>query len=336
MEKWAIQSILVSNKLPLEEAKQHAKNIAKTDRFHKLADRSKNFYRFRIVHPSYFDIYRTRKVNKDIRIVFGRLKHKYGDLEGAGFFSDLVATSRSLYKKTKSKIQNVFSPSSAFNNISNKTLGQFGNQVISEMKVVRTPIQKIISSALNLITLGKFDELKKKYGYDKLFHLSLMCNVGNKLVYVEKNEVVNISPNFTITDQSEFRDVSLGNRTITLNDLVMNTLNSIGNQRFFQYDAFTTNCQRFIIDILTTNKLITDELQAFILQPMEQIVAELPSGLPKFARTITDVGAILSRLRGDGRDVKKEFKKYLKTRKVQYPIDYSELNKYLVDYALHL
>jgi hypothetical protein len=326
-EQWAMQTILVSNRIPLEKAIEHAKSIS-NNKYKKLAE-TKNFYRFRVNNPKLFDTYRTRKVNKDIRIVFGRLKEEHRNLEGSGFFSDLVKSSRALYKQTKEKVQDVFNRTSKFNNISSRTLGQFGNQVISEMKVVRTPIQKVISSALNLITLGKFDELKKKYGYDKLFHLSLMCNVGNKLVYVEKNEVVNISPNFTITDQTEFRNVDLGNQTITLKQLVDNTLNAVEFERFFVYDAFTNNCQMFIMDVLTSNKLITDELQKFILQPMEQIVNELPSGLPKFARVVTDVGAILSRLRGDG---KNDFKKYLKSKNVQYPIDYKSLDKFLLEF----
>ena len=161
-------------------------------------------------------------------------------------------------------------------------------------------IQKIINKALSLISAGKFDELKKKYKYDELYHLSLMCNVGGKLIYVEKNEVINIVPNFTITTHSEIRDVPLGEQKLTINEMLKNTLNKIGNVNFFQYDAFTTNCQRFILDILESNKLNNKELTDFILQPMANIVKELPSFLPKVARKITDVAGIISRLRGDG------------------------------------
>ena len=176
------------------------------------------------------------------------------------------------------------------------------------MNVVRTPIQKLISTALNLLSAGKFDMLKKKYSYDNLFHLSLMCNVGGKYIYVEKNEVVNVSPTFTITSQSEIRNVPLNNKSITINQMLQNTLDAIGDNRFFTYDAFENNCQDFLINILKNNNLGNNSIYLFIKQDISGILRDLPPGLPKIARTITDIGAIVSRLRGDGLEPKNKVK----------------------------
>ena len=291
---WSIQAVLVNRNLPQDEALQHAINISGTKpiKLHK----TKNYYRYRIRDPKLYDKFRTKKVNKDIRIIFG----ESSVLEGGGIFEDLVKKTKEQVKKGISSVKKVFSPSSSYNNISTKTLAQYGNMIITDINVVRTPIQKLISTALNLLSAGKFDMLKRKYNYDTLFHLSLMCNVGGKFIYVEKNEVVNISPNFTITDQSQIRNVDLNNKSITINQMLQNTLDAIGNERFFTYDAFQNNCQDFLINILKNNNLGSPDVYAFIKQDVSGILRDLPPGLPKIARTITDIGAIVSRLKGEG------------------------------------
>ena len=287
---WLIQSILINRNIPHYQALQTAKKISnKTPlKIHKTV----KYYRFRIEDPKDFTEFRTKIINNDIRIIFGYSPN----LQGAGIFEDLVKQT----KKGISKINKIFSKSSSYNNISTKTLASFGNSIITELNVVRTPIQKVISNALNLLTAGKFNELKSKYSFDKLFHLSLMANIGGKYIYIEKNEVVNISPSFTITDQSEIRNIPLNNQVLTINVMLQKTLDKIGNERFFTYDAFKNNCQDFIINILNTNNLGDPSIYAFVKQDISGILNELPKGLPKFARTITDIGAIVSRIRGEG------------------------------------
>jgi hypothetical protein len=319
MDNWSIHSILINKRIPFEEAEKKALSITNKKKIKsrqvaassgaalvpRRGTQTKNFYRFRAVPKTHFSEFRSKKINKDIRIVFGKLKPEYQKLEGSGILDDLVKSSKKLAKQVietgksaVAKVSEIVGPSSKYNNISTKTLNTYGDKIIKSMKVVRTPINSLISSALNLLTFGKMEELKKKYHYDKLFHLSILCEIDDKLIFVEKNEVVNISPNFKITDQSQSLDVPL-NKSISLFQLVENTKTKMGDN-FFIYDAFKNNCQDFIINVLDANGLLNENLREFIKQPMEDLVKELPSNLPKVARAITNVGAILSRLRGDG------------------------------------
>ena len=95
---------------------------------------------------------------------------------------------------------------------------------------------------------GKFNNDQ----YDKLFHLALIATVqtpqGDKNAVLEKNATINISTSYKTNSDTEVMDVPLGNKQLTIKSLLDNTLSQIGNKRFFLYDAFTTNCQQFIIE----------------------------------------------------------------------------------------
>ena len=65
-------------------------------------------------------------------------------------------------------------------------LQKVGNESITSLKIVRTPLSNTVKDILNVISLGKFQKIYEKY-YDKLFHISLLINNKYNL---EKNEVI--------------------------------------------------------------------------------------------------------------------------------------------------
>jgi len=70
-----IHSVNIRNTVPLVEAKRMARDIMRTkkDRYHR---ETKNWIRFRNIPKTKFKpkSYVTKKINKDIEIVFGKLK----------------------------------------------------------------------------------------------------------------------------------------------------------------------------------------------------------------------------------------------------------------------
>lgn len=77
---WAIHSINIKNTMDFNEAKKHAEHIIKNKnrKFYKL-DPSE--YVFRNLAKTKFNDYRSQKINKDIRIVWGKLKPEYKNLK---------------------------------------------------------------------------------------------------------------------------------------------------------------------------------------------------------------------------------------------------------------
>jgi hypothetical protein len=70
-----IHSVNVRNTVPLEDARRMAREIMNTkkDRYHR---ETKNYIRFRNIPKTKFQpkSYVTKNVNKDVQIIFGKLK----------------------------------------------------------------------------------------------------------------------------------------------------------------------------------------------------------------------------------------------------------------------
>jgi len=159
-----------------------------------------------------------------------------------------------------------------------KVMEELGNQKIVSISVYRAPIKVIpLDGMLNLITRGRYGELLKKYNYDTLFHLYMICTLENsQRVVLEKNERINIERSFKEGGERVLAKTRDG---LTLNRLVQQTAKFMGKD-FFPYHPATNNCQRFLTAILKSNGLLTLELNEFINQDVTQLLDELdPSGL---------------------------------------------------------
>jgi hypothetical protein len=72
MEDYKIHAIVINKKIPLKTATKKAEDIAKGQKF-KL-DETEESYRFDLFPKSLFDKFRSKQVNPDITLVFGRVK----------------------------------------------------------------------------------------------------------------------------------------------------------------------------------------------------------------------------------------------------------------------
>lgn len=210
------------------------------------------------------------------------------------------------------------------NNISTKTVKEFGNYPITKILIARTPLSNALEGAINAISLGKFKELKDKYGYDKLFHLSLIITVNSTDIIYEKNEVITIEPlsmSKSIKPSTELLNVPVLEH-LTLYSFVENTRYAMGDNKFYDYDAFKNNCQDFILQSLKANSLLNQEAKNFLLQDVSGIKKDLDNSsysyVPKVVKSITNLGSFVSRLVGKGskkKDVDKLVKLLIKSVK---------------------
>tara|TARA_R110002073_G_scaffold334438_1_gene523968 strand:- start:931 stop:1278 length:348 start_codon:yes stop_codon:yes gene_type:complete len=79
----------------------------------------------------------------------------------------------------------------------------------------------------------------------------------------------------------------------------------LGDERFFRYDALTSNCQLFVKSCLEAIGMYTNEAKAFVYQDLEELMKELPSFVGGIAKKITDIqsysdiaGSGLNQIRG--------------------------------------
>lgn len=223
-------------------------------------------------------------------------------LHGAGFFGDW-------YNKAKTAVQRIVNVASKgvrkdYPPSARKTIQELGDGVIVELKVRRDPIQSLLNTVLNTITLGKWNELRGRLSYDKLFHLGLIAKIEKAgrfhTIVIEKNEVLNIGPAKPEKEETETMMVPLPAAPITLNHFLKQGEEAAGKD-FFLYDAFNNNCQDFVLGLLKANFLGNENVSNFVKQPIEELVKGLPGYTHAIAKGATDLGAAFNYvLEGDG------------------------------------
>jgi hypothetical protein len=177
-------------------------------------------------------------------------------------------------------------------------IARVGDRPIVEMYVRRDAISAPINTALNLLTLGKWAEVRRRYHYDELFHLAIevvvraASNTESEARYVvEKNQVINVAPPIPTKPTTEFLPVPLGGRGFTINGLLNGAKSRMG-PNFFIYDAYTNNCQDFIMNILLSAGLANPTLTAFVKQPLEKALSEMPGYTSGITKAATNLGAL--------------------------------------------
>ena len=161
-----------------------------------------------------------------------------------------------------------------------RMLEQHGEEPITSLSVIRTPVQSAISTVLNVATLGAFKAALAKYNYDQLFHLAIEVN-GRYVI--EKNATVQFTSGTRSGGERKQAPVPAG---VKVKDLFKRG-SSAG---FWLYDPRTNNCQDFIITILAGIGALTFELRVFIKQDAAAIFATMPAYAGKLAKFVTDLG----------------------------------------------
>ena len=225
-----------------------------------------------------------------------------------------------------------------FSNKIKKILKKYGDKKIRSIRIGRRPINNLVERAFNIISLGAWEKLRKKYYYDVLMHLFLVLTLEDGTVLsLEKNSIVTMSendPRCSLKDV-ECIEIEYPADSITVNDLVQNTLTRIGKEKFFIYDPFTQNCQIFISDVLETFGLLTEKAKKFIYQDITEIVERLPFYVKYVAKAVTDVDATVSKITGAAIPQKKtktkKISKNEKTNKKEESKDIQELTDFVMN-----
>jgi hypothetical protein len=304
---YALHAIIIKKPVPIEEATKIAYEIIKNKKKTYMRE-TKASYRFRNVSKQKFKpkSFRTKKINKTTSLIYGELLPKYQHLKGSGILDWFKQKGNQASKIIKDTTNNVissaksfFSPRlDSFNNKSQKTLTDYGNRKITRLQIYRTPISKTLETAINAISLGYWNQKKEKYGFDKFFHLALIATVqGNKNIIVEKLDVVNISTEYTTSNETETLDIPLENKSFSVYEMLEDTRKRLGDKTFFEYDALNNNCQNFIKQNLISVGLYGKEEEDFLFQDIGEMVKELPS-LGKIAKGITNVSAWFNKITG--------------------------------------
>lgn len=171
-------------------------------------------------------------------------------------------------------------------------LSDIGGEEIKTIDIVRTPLSSFTKTFLNIISLGQFEKISKKY-YDEMFHLSLWINGKYNL---EKNEVVKFNRSNPKEAKSQVKSVSVIPAGITIQQLIDNAIKRMGKENFSNYDAERLNCQNFVLNVLDGSNIGDKSDGEFIFQDASKIFQELPEYSKVLGKVSVKLGAIFNRL----------------------------------------
>ena len=172
-----------------------------------------------------------------------------------------------------------------------KILEKYNDNIIKEIIIMRKPINKYLRNALNILSVGNFEENINKLNYDKIYHLFMIIILNNNIkILIEKNERVNIE----IIENNKFNelynDINIDkikidiNDNFNLNQFINTSLKYMGNDNFFIYSSYIWNCQNFIYNILLSNNLMKKDYENFIMQNIEELFKNM-----NYIKPISDI-----------------------------------------------
>jgi hypothetical protein len=144
-----------------------------------------------------------------------------------------------------------------YNKKSKAILDLYGNYKLTNMYLIRQPFTKFITFLLNLITFYNYEKLinetKDNFPYHTLIVFEIKLDNGmKKLLLLEKNNCINISDNFFIGGSQEIKKIKLNNKNLTINSILNQTQYRLGNNKYFNWNLYKNNCQKFTKEILKT------------------------------------------------------------------------------------
>jgi len=172
-------------------------------------------------------------------------------------------------------------------------LTMHGTHKITDIKLCKEPVSENTELLLKLLAgSNTWEEAKRKYGFDKFYHLFMIVTMENgSRLHIEKNEVIRVSESPRDCPNA----LDLGSpQPITLGELLNRTKQRIGDRDFFTYDPFRNNCQNFITELLRTMGLSNQTSNSFVNQDITGLREELPGYTKYIAKGLTDLGAIVN------------------------------------------
>jgi len=163
-----------------------------------------------------------------------------------------------------------------YNQKSNELLQNYGDYKINKIYLIKNPITNFSTFLLNIITFYNFEKalanineiFKKKYFP---YHISLIIEINlprkkSKFLLLEKTSYVNISENIHLNDKNIIKTINLSKNKFTMNSILKETQERIGDSKFFNWSIYKNNCSVFIKEILITLGLFNKSNIKFINQ----------------------------------------------------------------------
>jgi hypothetical protein len=166
-------------------------------------------------------------------------------------------------------------------------LEKHGNELIKSITVYRRPLDKTTNTFANVLSLGNWEEIKRKAGVDQLFHTWCEIKTDSGTYLTEKNQTIELKKETRTADATAERQSLIVSKPVTLNELFEGGRKHMG-ANFIPYDMFSNNCQKYITGLLKGSGLGNSEIFSFLNQDVKKLIEETPSLSKYLAKNIVD------------------------------------------------
>ena len=213
------------------------------------------------------------------------------DIDGGSFLDSLKSGLKNVYGRVKGFVTGVRDDYQPY---VRKLLDEIKGNKIIKLVVIREPIKEAVNMLVNVITVNKVNEFKKDVGVDDLFHLYMIATLDNgKLIRIEKNAEIDIKEVNSIPNINQLNMLNIViTSNLSVNELLNNTRQKIGDRLFFDYDGIKNNCQDFLYNILYMNgfEASNPTMKSFIKQDLVKLSKNLSQTSKKIMNTLTNLG----------------------------------------------
>ena len=213
------------------------------------------------------------------------------DIDGGSFLDSLKSGLKNVYGRVKGFVTGVRDDYQPY---VRKLLDEIKGNKIIKLVVIREPIKEAVNMLVNVITVNKVNEFKKDVGVDDLFHLYMIATLDNgKLIRIEKNAEIDIKEVNSIPNVNQLNMLNIViTSNLSVNELLNNTREKIGDRLFFDYDGIKNNCQDFLYNILYMNgfEASNPTMKSFIKQDLVKLSKNLSQTSKKIMNTLTNLG----------------------------------------------
>lgn len=169
-----------------------------------------------------------------------------------------------------------------------KFVKQYGREKITSIKMVRAPVATPGVVAVQLITAGKWNELKEKAGFDEVFHTGLLINDKYVIEKLDKLEG-RVDPSYgSQNGKAETYELDMGGKDMNIAELLEKGRKRLG-KAFYTYNFLTSNCQDFVTALADASGFLDAEGKAWIKQDLKELIEEMPNVSKWLGVRLTDM-----------------------------------------------
>jgi len=236
------------------------------------------------------------------------------NISGSGFF-DVIRKIKNSVVSITNKIQQI--PTGIISNViptieryttgAEAILKRYGNYGIKSITLRREPVDSRVMTAAHVITNNEIKNLMNKNNVNQLYHLSMVVEIIDSIgksvfVVIEKNENINLENISNVSSgggpQMKYMQVAIPiGLKPTINSLLSKTRLTIGNKKFYTYDAINANCGIFLIDILQSNGLYKELYKDFLYQIPYYNTKDISQSSRNKLNILTKMGSLFSHLK---------------------------------------